>query len=316
MSDENNTENSTQETAEMAEDSEDTDNNNKRTSKNSTEDPNETSNDSTGDVTVTDDNPEQPKPTEQTSTADDVAQSTTQTTPSTIPSTTTPITSTPITEPAVEAMERKSEPELEVKEKTEVNISALTSSFTKESTEPTQPTTKPLDESKTTLRDISIDKVVINIGVGEAGDKLIKAEKVIELLTHRKSIQTLSNTTNRDFGIRKKMPIGCKVTLRRKEAEEFLNEAFWVKDNRITGYSFDQNGNFSFGIPDYTEFRNMKYDPEIGIFGMDISVTMKRLGFRISKRKLNRRKIPNRNRIKPEEVKAYVKSRFNVEVIE
>jgi large subunit ribosomal protein L5 len=166
------------------------------------------------------------------------------------------------------------------------------------------------------LREISIDKVVINIGVGEAGDKLIKAEKVIELLTHRKSIQTLSKTTNRDFGIRKKMPIGCKVTLRRDEAEKFLNEAFWVKDNRITGYSFDQNGNFSFGIPDYTEFRNMKYDPEIGIFGMDISVTMKRPGYRISKRKLKKRKIPNRSKIKPEEVKAFVKSRFNVEVIE
>lgn len=166
------------------------------------------------------------------------------------------------------------------------------------------------------MREISIDKVIINIGVGEAGDKLIRAQKVIELLTNRKSIQTISRTTNRDLGIRKFMPIGCKITLRKEDAEKFLKDALWVKENRIPGYSFDQEGNFSFGIPDYTDFPNMKYDPEIGIFGMDISVTMKRYGYHITRRKLKRRKIPTKNRITPAEVKEFVKSRFNVEVIE
>jgi large subunit ribosomal protein L5 len=166
------------------------------------------------------------------------------------------------------------------------------------------------------MHDIWIDKVIINIGVGEAGDKLMKAEKVLELLTHRKPIRTISRTTNRDLGIRKMMPIGCKVTLRKDPAEQFLKGALWVKENRITGYSFDKEGNFSFGIPDYTDFEGMKYDPEIGIFGMDISVTLKRKGFRISKRKLNRRKLPKKIRITPDEVKAFVKSKFNVEVVE
>ena len=166
------------------------------------------------------------------------------------------------------------------------------------------------------MRNIEIDKVVINIGVGEAGDKLNRAEKVIDLLTHRKPIQTLSRTTNRDLGIRKKMPIGCMVTLRRIAADEFLKEAFWVKNNRIPKYSFDQDGNFSFGIPDYTEFRDMKYDPDIGIFGMDISVTMKRPGFSISRRKRSRRKIPMSVRISPSETQAFIKSRFDVEVVE
>ena len=170
--------------------------------------------------------------------------------------------------------------------------------------------------SKASIHEIFLDKVVVNIGVGEAGDKLIKAEKVIDLLTHRKPIRTLSRTTNRDLGIRKEMPIGCKVTLRHENAEKFLKDAFWVKDNQITGYSFDQEGNFSLGIPDYTDFPNMKYDPEIGIFGMDISVTMKRCGYRISKRKLNRRRIPSKLRITPSEVKEFVRSRYNVEVIE
>ena len=164
--------------------------------------------------------------------------------------------------------------------------------------------------------EIGIEKVVVNIGVGEAGDKLIRAEKVLELLTHRKPVRTISRTTNRDLGIRKKMPIGCKVTLRKALATEFLKNAFWVKDNRITGYSFDHEGNFSLGIPDYTDFEGMKYDPEIGIFGMDISVTMKRQGTRISKRKLHRKKLPKKIRITPDEVKTFVKSQFNIEVIE
>ncbi len=177
--------------------------------------------------------------------------------------------------------------------------------------------TKPKKNPKVNpMHRINIDKVVVNIGVGEAGDKLLKAEKVLGILTNRKPVRTISRTTNRDLGIRKKMPIGCKVTLRNSQAEKFLKDAFWVKDNRITGYSFDHEGNFSFGIPDYTDFADMKYDPEIGIFGMDISVTMKRPGYRVSHRKRNRRKVPKKNRITRDEVKSYIKTQFNVEVIE
>ena len=179
----------------------------------------------------------------------------------------------------------------------------------------TEPTSQKSNKPNP-MQEIGIDKVVVNIGVGEAGDKLIKAEKVLELLTHSKPVRTISRTTNRDLGIRKLMPIGCKVTLRKGSAEEFLKSALWVKENRITGYSFDKEGNFSFGIPDYTDFEGMKYDPEIGIFGMDISVTMKRKGYRISRRKISRRRLPNKIRITPDEVKSFVKSKFNVEVIE
>jgi large subunit ribosomal protein L5 len=80
------------------------------------------------------------------------------------------------------------------------------------------------------MKMIKIEKAVINIGVGDAGEKLIKAEKVLGILTKKKPVRTVSKTTNRDFGIRKDMPIGCKVTLRGKEAEEFIKRAFWVKE--------------------------------------------------------------------------------------
>jgi large subunit ribosomal protein L5 len=112
------------------------------------------------------------------------------------------------------------------------------------------------------------------------------------------------------------MPIGCKVTLRKDSARKFLEQAFWVKDNKLAFYSFDEYGNFSFGIPDYTEFKGMKYDPQIGIFGMDISVTLTRDGRRITKRRRMKKKLPKNHRVTEEEAKEFVKRELNVEVVE
>lgn len=160
-----------------------------------------------------------------------------------------------------------------------------------------------------------IAKVTINIGVGEAGERLEKATKVIERLTGRKPVKTIAKRTNKDFGIRRGMPIGCKVTLRKKEAEEFLKNALRIINNKIPSYSFDDDGNFSFGIPDYTLFPDQKYDPEIGIFGMDICVTLERIGYRIKHRKIRRRKIPAKHRVTREEAMEFMKKKFGVEVI-
>jgi large subunit ribosomal protein L5 len=165
------------------------------------------------------------------------------------------------------------------------------------------------------MREIKIEKVVVNIGVGDAGEKLRKAERVISLITHHKPVQTLSNTTNKDLGIRKRMPIGCKVTLRGEDAIEFLKRAFWVKENRIADYSFDSEGNFSFGISDYTDFEGMRYDPDVGIFGMDICVTLGRNGTRVKRRRHARGRIPISHRITPEEARNFVKAKLDVEVV-
>lgn len=166
------------------------------------------------------------------------------------------------------------------------------------------------------MREVELEKVVINIGVGEAGEKLIKAEKVLQMVTGHKPVRTVSKTTNRDWGIRKGMPIGCKITLRGQEAEAFLKKAFWVKNNKLASYSFDPEGNFSFGIADYTDFEGLKYDPEIGIFGMDICVTMKRPGKRVALRKRAPRKLPKIHRLTVPETLQFIKNRFNVEVVE
>ena len=171
-------------------------------------------------------------------------------------------------------------------------------------------------EKKKTLFLPSIEKVTINIGVGEAGERLKKAEKVLQSITNHKPVQTLSKTTNKDWGIRKDMPIGCKVTLRGKDSIEFIKEALSTRENKIADYSFDDQGNLSFGIPDHTLFKSQKYDPNIGIFGMDVCISMKKPGYRVKHRRIAPRKIPTRHRVTRDETMKYFSANFNVEVIE
>jgi large subunit ribosomal protein L5 len=166
------------------------------------------------------------------------------------------------------------------------------------------------------MRDIRIGKVVVNVGVGEAGEKLVKAQKVLELVTKQKSIQTLSHQAVRDWGVRRNMPIGTRVTLRGDAADAFLKAALDIRSNRLPAYSFDPRGNVSFGIQDYTDFPGMKYDPEIGVFGMDVAVSLERPGFRVARRAVRRRTIPGRHRVSREEGIAFMKDRYKVEVVE
>ena len=166
------------------------------------------------------------------------------------------------------------------------------------------------------MREIRVEKVVVNVGVGEAGEKLVKAQKVLELVTKQKSVQTLSHQAVRDWGVRRNMPIGTRVTLRGTPAEAFLKSALEIRNNRLPAYSFDPRGNFSFGIQDYTEFPGMKYDPEIGVFGMDVSVSLQRPGFRIARRSTHIRRIPRRHRVSRDEGMQFIKDHFKVEVVE
>ncbi len=172
------------------------------------------------------------------------------------------------------------------------------------------------EKMKNPMRKIQIDKVVVNIGVGEAGEKLRRAEKVIDILTGAKPVHLKSKKTIRDFNIRKGLPIGIKVTLRGKKAEEFLKKALWVRDYKVPNYSFDAQGNLNFGISDYTEFEGVKYDPDIGIFGMDISVVFKRPGYRVSRRRIKRAKVPMRHRVHREEAMQYMRDNFNLNILE
>jgi large subunit ribosomal protein L5 len=166
------------------------------------------------------------------------------------------------------------------------------------------------------MRELHIEKITVNIGVGEAGERLSKAQKVLKAVTGQTPVQTISKGINRDLGIRVGMPLGCKVTLRGELAEKFLRRALSIREQRVYEYSFDKEGNMSFGISDYTDFDGMKYDPDIGIFGMDVNVVLRRKGSRISTRALLKRKAPKSHRVDRSEAIEFMKENYEVEVVE
>ncbi|HLY76870.1 MAG TPA: 50S ribosomal protein L5 [Thermoplasmata archaeon] len=165
-------------------------------------------------------------------------------------------------------------------------------------------------------RQLRVVKLVVNIGVGESGDRRAKAEKVLTMLAQQKPVATRSHATNRDFGIREGQEIGVKVTLRRDAAVEFLRRAFEARDRQIDPDSIDRDGNFSFGIRDYTDFTGMKYDPGIGIFGLDISVEIGRAGWRVRDRRTRSTRLPPHARVTSDETRKFLVDQFGVTLLE
>ncbi|SNQ60697.1 50S ribosomal protein L5 [Candidatus Methanoperedens nitroreducens] len=166
-----------------------------------------------------------------------------------------------------------------------------------------------------TMRTPSIEKITVHIGTGESGERLTTAEKLLETIVKQKSVRANARKTIPAFSIKKKEPIGCKVTLRGKRANEFLKTALNILENKLNASQFDKSGNFSFGIEEHTDFPGMKYDPSIGIFGMDVNVALKRAGYRISRRKIEQHKIPQNHRLTKEDAISFVKSKYSVEVV-
>ena len=166
------------------------------------------------------------------------------------------------------------------------------------------------------MRRIVIDKVTINIGVGKPGEPLEKAEKLLKkMFPNKKPVRTKAKKRVQAWGIRPGLEIGVKLTLRGKEAEEALRWLLKAVNNTLKESQFDQYGNFGFGIKEYVWIPGMKYDPEIGIYGMDVIVTVKRPGYRVMLRRIKRSKIPKRHRTTKEEVMEFLKNNFGVNIV-
>jgi len=160
-----------------------------------------------------------------------------------------------------------------------------------------------------------IEKVVVNISVGKSGEPLQKAVKVLNQLTGQTPCQRRAKKTIRDWGTHRKEPIACIVTLRDEVAIEFLKNAFSAAGNKLFKSNFDLNGNFAFGIRKHIDLPRVRYDPELGIFGMDVCVTMGKPGYRVKMRRLRRARVGKRQRITREESIENVREAFGIEVI-
>ena len=164
------------------------------------------------------------------------------------------------------------------------------------------------------MREPSVEKVVVHMGIGHGGQDLANAEDIITEVAGQTPVRTRAKKTVGEFDIREGDPIGAKVTLRGEDAESFLETALPLAD--LSASQFDDTGNFSFGIEEHTEFPSQEYDPSIGIYGLDVTVNLVRPGYRVAKRDKASRSIPSNHRLNPEDAVAFVESTFDVEVSE
>lgn len=159
-----------------------------------------------------------------------------------------------------------------------------------------------------------IEKVVVNMSVGRSGETLEKAMKILEEITGQKPCVRRAKRTIKSFNIGRGEAIACLVTLRRKRAEDFLKRSLEAVGNKLSRRGFDRQGNVSFGIREHIEIPGVKYDPELGIFGMDVSISLKRPGFRIKKRRVGRSKVGAGHTVSPLEGMLFMKEKFGVEI--
>lgn len=165
------------------------------------------------------------------------------------------------------------------------------------------------------MKKISVAKVVLNIGVGKSGDPIEQAKRALEQIAGQKPNSRNAKATQRDWGVHKGEPIGVAVTLRRGPAIELIKRLFTAKGNQIKGSSFDDFGNLSFGIKEHIDIPGVKYDPEIGILGLDISISLTRPGFSIRFRSKHKASVGRHHRITSEEAKEFLTKEFGIEVV-
>ncbi len=213
-----------------------------------------------------------------------------------------------IVEKAVEEVERGEESVVEAEKEIAENIA--------EEEEKVEEVKDKIEkgESKSSMREIEIEKMVLNCG--GIDDKLERSVKLLKMITGKKVYIVKATKRIPAFGISPKKQSGCKVTLRDKEQiSKLLREFFAALDNTLAMKQITKN-QVSFGIHEYIEVPGLEYDRDIGISGFEASVVFKRKGKRVKMRKVKKGRFPGKQDVTREEVRDFLIKNFEVEVEE
>ncbi len=160
------------------------------------------------------------------------------------------------------------------------------------------------------MRRVSIEKVVINIGVGKSGEAIERARKVLQQVTGQNPSSRRAKKSIRDFGVHKGEPIGLVVTVRGEGTKPLIGNLLAAREKKLSAPSFDDRGSVSFGVKEHIEIPGIKYDPEVGIFGMNVSVLLVRPGQRVSRRLRRTSRVGRQQRVSQDESMEFFKREF------
>ena len=166
------------------------------------------------------------------------------------------------------------------------------------------------------MKEIRVEKLTLNIGAGKEQAVLERGVNLLKQITGIDPVKTITQKRIPGWGLRPGLPIGCKITLRREEAVKLVKRLLVAKNNMLSKANFDEEGNVSFGIKEYIDIPDSKYDPKIGIMGLQASLTLERPGFRIKKRKVLKRTLPRDHRIAKDESISFMKDNFGIKIKE
>jgi large subunit ribosomal protein L5 len=175
---------------------------------------------------------------------------------------------------------------------------------------------KEFDEKwKNPMKKPYLEKIVLNIGVGGGGEELEKAIGVLQQITGKVPLKTHSKVNVKEFNLRIGRPIGCKVTIRGQDAERLLKRLLIVNNNKILRKSFDNFGNFAFGVDEHIKIPQTEYEAGIGLWGLDVCGRITRPGMRVKYRRKAKSKIPPHHYVSRGEAQYFLKQKFDVDIV-
>merc|ERR1711977_781275 len=160
------------------------------------------------------------------------------------------------------------------------------------------------------MRKVYCDKLVINIAVGESGDRLTKAVRVLQQLLDQTPVENVARYTVRTFGIRRNEKIAAHVTVRGQKATDLIERGLKITDYEISAKHFSDSGNFGFGINEHIDL-GLKDDPATGIYGMDFYIHLARPGSRVAKRKKQRSRVGVSHKVTKDDAMKWFKTKYD-----